>query len=39
LYRQCRQRRRAANADEAGTIQEKVDGAKRRLHRVVSFLG
>jgi hypothetical protein len=29
----------AAAADDSGTIQEKVDGAKRRLHHMMSFLG
>jgi hypothetical protein len=28
-----------ASADDSGTIQEKVDGAERRLQHVVSFLG
>jgi hypothetical protein len=30
---------RAANADDSGTIQEKMDGAKRRLQPLVSFRG
>jgi hypothetical protein len=30
---------RVANADDSGTIQEKVDGAERRLHHVLNFLG
>jgi hypothetical protein len=35
----CQPPRRAANADLSGTIQEKVDGAKRRLHQMLSFRG
>jgi hypothetical protein len=31
--------RRATNADDSGTIQEKVDGAERRLHQLVNFRG
>jgi hypothetical protein len=26
-------------ADDSGTIQEKVDGAERRLHHLMSFRG